>query len=848
MTRQYSKEDSDLIEELLALSKKNRKLVRSSLHDAPADPKIKVRSWKMDEFKYYKIPSPFPTLARGLFSVDLPPEAGVKHRIVARGYDKFFNIGEVPWTTWPSLEAHTAAPYTLSLKSNGCIIFIAALTEDKLLVTSKHAIGPVRQEKEDKKENEEESPSRSHAEVGEQWLRKYLSQKGRTQADLAKVLWDNNWTAVAELCDDNFEEHVLRIPPELTGLHLHGLNVATKQFITQPQAEVDKFAAEWGFIRTLSTTVNTIAEVREFTHEVSKTGVWQGQPIEGFVVRTHVTAPPTKGEADASASPYAPGSSFFFKVKFDEPYMMYRDWREVTKGLLTARKKGNALSAKSVPKTKMRRAETRVYVGWVIQEIERNPQAFAQYMQSKGIIATRDMFLAWLKTPEGQKALEREMAQRPSSPLQQQAKDGGAPAAPEGEKEFGKTIIVPVAIPGCGKTAVAVALQHIFGFGHTQSDDVPGKKSAVNFVKNVTSLLETHDVVIADKNNHLTQHRQALRDATKDMQPPVRLLALYWPLDKPNATVHRICGDRIVARGEHHQTLRADASKAHENVLWMFITNTVGLSDREVDAVVDMDMAEPLADAVRRAVAGVVRILGLPAPSEEKVKAGIEAALAYKPQTDGVQDKGETARGGKGGGKGGKGPDKDAQASAVSTDAPTAKPPRYYGLLAELNLKHALEAAFAAQPDHAGFWRELTKASRITARPHVTIVHSKNLPAEDELWQRCRALHALPVPPMFRFRVTHAVWDGRVMALPVEDLALEEETGPSQEGAEFVAKLGHEARERLHVTVGTRDARVNPVEARDVVTRWSKGNRAGIQAIELKEPLIVKGRIKGLLN
>lgn len=54
----------------------------------------------MNEFKYYDIPSPFPTLARGLFTIEVPEsEYGVKHRIVARGYDKFFNIGEVPWTT-----------------------------------------------------------------------------------------------------------------------------------------------------------------------------------------------------------------------------------------------------------------------------------------------------------------------------------------------------------------------------------------------------------------------------------------------------------------------------------------------------------------------------------------------------------------------------------------------------------------------------------------------------------------------------------------------------------------------------------------------------------------------------
>lgn len=66
----------------------------------------------MNEFKYYDVPSPFPTLARGLFTTWISDEPGGsvnenvkkggdagRYRIVARGYDKFFNIGEVPWTT-----------------------------------------------------------------------------------------------------------------------------------------------------------------------------------------------------------------------------------------------------------------------------------------------------------------------------------------------------------------------------------------------------------------------------------------------------------------------------------------------------------------------------------------------------------------------------------------------------------------------------------------------------------------------------------------------------------------------------------------------------------------------------
>jgi tRNA ligase len=90
-----AKSDHELIESLYAISKKDKKLVHSNQGKPPSHPEYTLTSWKMNEWKYYDIPSPFPTLARGLFT---QTENG-KHRIVVRGYDKFFNIGEVPWNT-----------------------------------------------------------------------------------------------------------------------------------------------------------------------------------------------------------------------------------------------------------------------------------------------------------------------------------------------------------------------------------------------------------------------------------------------------------------------------------------------------------------------------------------------------------------------------------------------------------------------------------------------------------------------------------------------------------------------------------------------------------------------------
>jgi len=99
MSGTYSPEDSALVASLVALSAKNPKLVKSTAYGTTIDgAEVKIRSWKMNEFKYYDIPSPFPTLARGLFTRELVTDGATKYQIVVRGYDKFFNIGEVPWT------------------------------------------------------------------------------------------------------------------------------------------------------------------------------------------------------------------------------------------------------------------------------------------------------------------------------------------------------------------------------------------------------------------------------------------------------------------------------------------------------------------------------------------------------------------------------------------------------------------------------------------------------------------------------------------------------------------------------------------------------------------------------
>ena len=326
-------------------------------------------------------------------------------------------------------------------------------------------------------------------------------------------------------------------------------------------------------------------------------------------------------------------------------------------------------------------------------------------------------------------------------------------------------------------------------------------------------------------------HRRDLRDAVKAMRPPVRLLALNWSLDLPRAEIHRICADRILARGANHQTLHGDErGKAHESVLWQFLHTTEPLADEEADAVIEMDVREDLEHALSRAVDAVVRVLGLPRPDAERIGAALSRARGYRPEVTGAR-------------------------SHQQQRKPSA-PPRYFGMLAEIDLIDALDAHITAarskdDDDDARtpckFWDALKARSGIARRPHVTIVHRKQLPECAGLWERCAALYALPEPPLFCARLGHVVANGRIMAATVEDLRVDDpEADEAQVGSAFVSQLDHSLRKSLHVTIGMRDASVLPVEAGALVASFRKGTR-DVHSVPL-ENVYIRGRIQGLFS
>lgn len=360
MVQQDPQEVAHLVEALEASNQKTRRegkrtyTCKKTTFPVAGSDNISVNSWRFMDWDYKR--DNLPTYARGLFTSkrkDGTPE------IVVRGYDKFFNIDEVYNTKWQNIEKNTRGPYELSVKENGCIIFISGLEDGTLLVCSKHSTG-VRHD-----------TNLSHAQAGERWVERHVASVGKSVKDLARELRRLNITAVGELCDDSFEEHVLAYDTPSAGIYLHGLNFNLPQFATLPSSEVHKFADEWGFKKAKFLVYDDIHTVKRFLEQCAETGTWDGRETEGFVIRCQLSE---------AGGPYM---DWFFKYKFEEPYLMYRQWRECTKAIIAGR----------FPNIRKHQKITEQYLHYARRQLSQNPKLGNMYLKNHGIISMREGFL-----------------------------------------------------------------------------------------------------------------------------------------------------------------------------------------------------------------------------------------------------------------------------------------------------------------------------------------------------------------------------------------------------------------------------------------------------------------------
>ena len=652
---------------------------------------IMVDSWRMHEWDYKR--RDLPTYARGLFTTK---NSRKQPEIVVRGYDKFFNVGEVHETKWENILTRTQGPYELTLKENGCIIFISGLEDDTLLVCSKHSTG------------DRSDVTVSHASAGQVRLEQQLAAVGRTKADLARELRQKNITAVAELCDDSFEEHILAYGPDEAGLYLHGINLNLPEFATYPSPAVQEFSERWGFRKTGLTVMDDILKVKEFLEEAAETGAYNGRDVEGFVIRCQRKGHPT-------GSDYG---DWFFKFKFEEPYLMYRQWRECTKALISGKQ----------PKYKKHQKITEEYLLYARGRLASDPELGRLYKQNHGIIALRDDFLNF-KNLKGADAanmdVEAETQELKAAPMTEVTKD---------------VVLCPIATIGCGKTTIALALEHLFGWGHIQNDNISGKGRPPRFTKAVLGELVNHPAVFADRNNASRHERKQLIGDLKLQHLSLKIVCLNFVHNEAAIDdIRRVTQGRVMDRGDNHQTIHAATDRdKFLGVMESFINrfepcNPHHKPDDGFDIVIDLDPTQESRQNLEKLVRDLHHYFPnfvAEIPSPERLDAAIEAALGYRPGLKhNIPDRGK----------------KDQEAPGKQQEASKKKkkrPLEYMSVVVPAqDITNSLNQAFnQTSPDTSRLYMQLKQTGRVQSKFHVTLIHRASAKDHPQLWERYSSL------------------------------------------------------------------------------------------------------------
>ncbi|EEH40825.1 tRNA ligase [Paracoccidioides lutzii Pb01] len=761
---------------------------------------ISVDSWRFQDWDYKR--DDLPTYARGLFTTR---NKNNNYEIAIRGYDKFFNVDEVDSTRWRNIETNTIGPYELSVKENGCIIFISGLEDGTLLVCSKHSTGA------------RTDVTVSHAVAGENWVRHHVASVGKTVGDLAKALRSKNLTAVGELCDDHFEEHVLAYDEQAAGIYLHGLNYNVPQFATLPGPDVHKFADEWGFKKAQYLMKDSLSDVKTFVEKCAETGSWDGRDTEGFVIRCQIS--------EGGAGPYR---DWFFKYKFEEPYLMYRQWREATKAMIAGRQL----------KLKKHVAITEEYLHYAKKRLVENPQLAKLYNQNHGIIAMRDGFL-------------KERGLKGSEIIAMESDQGeGASSLANVTQDV---VLVPVASIGCGKTTLALALVKLFGWGHIQNDNIQGPKNRPKrFAQEVNNSLVTNRVVIADRNNHQKRERKQIMEDVQRAVPKAKFVALHYvhePKEMLLGDIRQVTQARVLERGDNHQTIQAN-SKGRDSVIAIMegflnrfeAVNIESEPDYSFDEVIDLNVMASSRENLEKVISVLhstfPKLMNGKLPTSSELDDAIDEVMKnYKVETKHDLSFSNI---------------KNSKPAPRETPDQLAKHLEYFRISLKSNeITNLLSSLFppSTPPEKAKLYNHLRNSRRIQPSFHVTLIHRASQLTQPAIWTHYQDLYKAAIQKQLnqpngdvvetptlgtcRVRIERLVWDDRIMAFVVRICPQEGDLWPC-------------ANDIPHITVGTAAPNVKPKESNDLLKRWLEigaGGETGIWEAKITSVTVLEGTV-----
>jgi tRNA ligase len=745
-------------------------------------------SWKFNEWDYGKSKIQLPSHARGLFTLEGEP------RIVVRGYDKFFNIDETPMTKWSWLEENTHGPYHVTSKENGCIILISALKDGAIIVCSKHSYGS------------RDDVNRNHAKAGEEALVSQLHSVGISLKEFALKLYEMNVTAIAELCDDEFEEHVIEYTRDQAGLYLHGLNLNKPIFETYPIDKVESFAKAYGFKTVDYFQEDEISKLKEILSGCAKTGSFNGKETEGFVIRCKMKNP-IKGTGD-----------YFFKFKFEEPYLMYRQWREVTRTYITRRLRGEIRFNKH-------KYITNKYLDFIIPILDSDTQICERFIEGHGIIDLRKRFLENF----GMTASEIINSDK--------IKEFEAINSLDDMKidEHTKFILVPVATIGCGKTTVGMTLTDMFqDWSIVNNDDVPnGKNGPTEFVKRGLEHLQKKRAVVMDRNNHQFRERQQIFDTVKRLRDQylsydvnIQFVALNFIGNETDADqLWKLTTRRVKARGDNHQSIKAqtDGELVHK-IMSGFIKRFQPLTaskepDSRFDYVIDFQVDSENSSLeniklVLKRLHGEYPVLIPNIPSDAQIESSFKRALDFKPTFTKFGPKTKKQKN---------------QADAPCESILKERLPVYFSL----DVQNKSEFLFCVESlvgedDGCLYWK-LRANSRIQDEFHITTAHvtqgKKGGASERVIWKQYLEIYDNSkggsdyLDVTADIRLSKLIWDDKALAAIVDDVKFYNKSTKEPVKCSIANKFPH-------ITIGTACAEIKPFYSNALAQKAADGDQS----------------------
>ena len=193
------------------------------------------------------------------------------NKIIARSYEKFFNLDENIESSWETIKNRIKFPVGCWLKENGFLGLISYNPyNDDFFIASK-------------------STNTSEFAL---FLKKYLWENGFLNPHIKKFLKENDCTILFEVCDSNFDPHIIEYKkPRVVILDVIE-NKASKpdfEFSANKIIELHNMDVyKWGIsLKTCWGAIKSLEDLRKFCYENKETGIegWVLRDADGFMLK-----------------------------------------------------------------------------------------------------------------------------------------------------------------------------------------------------------------------------------------------------------------------------------------------------------------------------------------------------------------------------------------------------------------------------------------------------------------------------------------------------------------------------------------------------------------------------------